>query len=152
VEKVEERTAALGEKIQDYEHEIAGIEEDFGFIYDDNVENVYYLDWEHNLDTPEGVCVFGYTLALLNWFSSDKGQETFKLLETDIKNLSERGIRKVELRCLSRAPSLQLANNGGVFKGNFPSMFAFTESMRLLGYKVTGLTNGQIKDHCFVSW
>jgi len=152
VGKVEERIAELGQKIKDYQEEISAIEQDPAFIYEDSVENTHHLNWQHNLDSADGVYISGYSLAELNWLSSDAGQETFKLLEGDITSLSKRGIRRVELRCLSFAPSLQLANNGGVFKGNFPSMFAFTESMRLLGYKVTGLTNGQIKDHCFVSW
>ena len=150
--EAEDEVTELGEKILELEYEIAGIEEDYGFIHADDVKFLYEFEWETLQVNSRYSSDLSYSVVSLKWFCSTAGQQALKLLENDALTLSKLGIRKISLRCIDYEGPIYLVNDSGTFNGKFPTAFDFLESMRLLNYKVTGLRNNQIVSTCAVSW
>jgi hypothetical protein len=139
--EAEDEAAELGERILELEYEIAGIEEDYGFIHEDDVKILHEFDWDNLSVNSRNTSDSSYNVVSLKWFCSTAGQHALKLLENDALALSKLGIRKISLRCIDYEGPVYLVNNSGTFNGKFPSAFDFLESMRLLNYKITGLKN-----------
>lgn len=138
IEKLENDSKVLEKEIERLESEVDQIENDeLDYKVDESIHKIDCVSWSE-LIIEKGASDFsGHSYQSLRWLCSKLGQEAFEDFDEDVKNAASKGLRKIELRLTDFISALYVVNENGKMRREFPSWFDFSESLKLLGYKVS---------------